>query len=218
MRMHLEKILNMIRETESNITDFIKIFSTERKYPTSFEDWDSKDVIFHINSWIGFAEKKLRDIQSDLEPDNISDINGFNVANYNRTMNNSMEMARKSMEITIDEFLNVVSAFSETELFSKSFPTGFSFELWRYIVMDGYIHPNMHLMQYYIESGYYQKFIDLVLKSKDNYLWFAGDDIGVFFFGEFFNNDKERKECFERFQKSNIEMDDFMKRIIQINT
>jgi hypothetical protein len=41
--------------------------------------------------------------------------------------------------------------------------------------------------------------------------------MGVFFFDEFFNNEKERKECFEKFKNGNVIRDDFMQKIIQIN-
>ncbi len=215
--MDSERILSLIKETEDNIADFIKTFSTEHKNASSFEDWDSKDVVFHINSWMGFAAKKLKDIKSGVEPDTVSDIDSFNITNYNQTVKSNLDAAQKSMAATIQELLNIVSAFTERELLSTSFPTGFPFELWRYIVMDGYIHPNKHLMQYYIESGYYEKFVGLVLKCKNNYLWYAGDDRGVFFFDEFFNNEKERKECFKKFKNSSIGRDDFISEIIQIN-
>jgi hypothetical protein len=55
------------------------------------------------------------------------------------------------------------------------------------------------------------------LKSKDKYLWFAGDDMDAFLLEEFFNNEKERKKCFEIFKNSNVVMDDYIQKIIQIN-
>jgi hypothetical protein len=48
--------------------------------------------------------------------------------------------------------------YTDNELLSKEFPTGFSCTLWEYMTLDLFIHPINHILYQYIKRKDYNEF------------------------------------------------------------
>ena len=81
--------------------------------------------------------------------------------------------------------------YTDSDLQRKDLPIGFSFELWRYMVMDTIIHPVMHLLYYLIKTKNYKLFFKLCKKYNEIFYCYAKGNIEVYSFYEYIEGSKK---------------------------
>jgi hypothetical protein len=210
-------IVQMIEETKGNIKTFYDIFYNETFTSRDFTDWAAKNVFSHINEWIVFSGNKLKSIRRNEQFEDITDTNIFNHRVFENTQNQSFVEIKDIFMNSLDEYKSIVYLYNEDELQSSTFPTGFSFELWKYMLLDSFIHPNLHLMQYYLKRGYYRNFTEIIEKEKDFFLNYSDNDYSVFSLKNIFENVERQQNCFLEFQKSIKNCDESIRKIIDVN-
>ncbi len=96
-----------------------------------------------------------------------------------------MRKAERDTLQSLDEYKRVVSLYTQDDLHRKDLPTGFSFELWRYMIMDTVIHPVLHLLYYMIKTKHYDSFIKLCRDRKSIFSEYSNGKMSVYSFGEY---------------------------------
>jgi hypothetical protein len=180
------------------IIEFSEFYRNEDISNSSFSNWNARDVIGHINSWINYSEEKLESIRNKRSFDEAShiDIEKFNETNYTRNKNFTLETVITETRNLFDKYAKILNSFNEDELKSKKFPTGFSFELWKYMAMDVFIHPVIHILYHYIKRKDYKEFIDEIKKTKNNFMDYSDNDINVYYIGDLFETKEEKNKRF----------------------
>jgi hypothetical protein len=204
----------------NKIIIFSDFYKSENILKTDFLDWNVRDVIGHINSWIKFSEDKLESIKLKQSFDDIShvEIEKFNKANYEKYKNVSLENVTNESKILLEQYKNILYLFNEEELLSNKFPTGFSFELWRYMAMDLGIHPIMHILYQYLKRRDYNNFIDEIEGSKKYFMEFSNNNIGEYNFSDLFGNKQEKEKRFNELEeKIKDKNNELVEEIIKIN-
>ncbi|GHU22684.1 hypothetical protein FACS1894172_04850 [Spirochaetia bacterium] len=218
--MNKNTILELSNDTFDKIMDFGKYYKNENLLETSFANWNVRDVIGHVNSWIKFSEDKLESIKLKRSFEDVRhvDIDKFNEMNYEKNKTKTLEDVLHETKIILNNYNNILNLFNEEELLSKEFPTGFSFELWKYMAMDVYIHPIAHILYHYIKREDYNKFIIEIENSKNVFMEYP-NNINVYDFGDFFENREEKVKRFNGLK--NIiknKGNKFVEEIIEINS
>ncbi len=161
--MNKKTLLEIKDYTQHTIIYFSNQYENEKISETSFSNWNARDVIGHINSWLQFSENIITLIQSKKSiTDAVHvDVTSFNKASYEKYKNESLEKTIHESETRLETYGNAAALFDETDLLQKdsSFTTtGFDFPAWKYIAMDLLYHPTMHMLYYYVKHGDYDEF------------------------------------------------------------
>ena len=187
----------------SRIIYFYEYYKNENISETSFSDWNVRDVIGHINSWIKFSEDKLESIKLNRP---FNDVNGeagvkqLNQNAYEKNKNETLENVINESKMILERYKNILDLYSEEELLSDKFPIGFTCELWKYMAMDLGLHPLTHIMYQYIKREDYDEFIEEVRCNKKHFMDFSNNDIKVYYFGELFENKSEKEKKLHELQ------------------
>jgi hypothetical protein len=178
---------------------FYEYYKNENILETSFPNWNVRDIIGHINSWIKFSEDKLESIKLKHPFEDLShaDIEKFNETNYEKYKNETLENVVNESKTLLERYKNVLDLFNEEELLSDKFPTGFPCVLWKYMAMDLCIHPLMHIMYQWIKRGDYNEFIKEVENSKKYFMEYSGNNIKEYYFADLFANKEEKEKRFK---------------------
>jgi hypothetical protein len=91
--------------------------------------------------------------------------------------------------------------FDEEELLDNKFPTGFSFELWKYMAMDLGIHPLMHILYHNVKRRDYYEFIKGVERSRKYFIEYSGNNVKEYNFNGLFEEKKEKEERFKELKE-----------------
>jgi hypothetical protein len=218
--MNKNDILELSICTYNKIMEFGKYYGKENLLETNFANWNTRDVIGHINSWIKFSEDKLESIKSKRSFEDVShvDIEKFNKRNYENNKTKSLENVLDETRLILEKYRNILNLFNEEELSSKEFPTGFSFELWKYMAMDVYIHPMMHILYHYIKREDYNEFIKEIETGKKTFMEYSNNNIKKYYFGDLFGSKEEKENRFNGLKKIiKNQGNRFIEEIIKIN-
>ena len=137
--MTIKEIITEINKIEIDIADFISSYKSEQLV-SNYDDWNYKDVIAHLLEWIMFSKNKLNAIVHNQDFQEISNIDIFNKQNYIKNKNKHITELQKKLIFELNEYKNIVLLYTEADLQRKDLPTGFSFELWRYMIDNGYYY------------------------------------------------------------------------------
>ena len=110
---------------------------------------------------------------------------------YIKNKNKHITELQKKLIFELNEYKNLVLLYTEADLQRKDLPTGFSFELWRYMIMDTIIHPVMHLLYYLIKTKNYKLFFKLCKKYNDIFYCYAKGNLEVYSFYEYIEDSKK---------------------------
>jgi hypothetical protein len=203
--MDKKTILELHKYILNNIIDFYEYYKDENINETNFSNWNVRDVIGHINSWIEFSADKLEAIKLKKSFEDVGHIGIeiFNERNYKKYKNESFENVVNEFKIILEKYKNILDLFNEDELLSNQFPTGFSFALWKYMAMDLGIHPLMHILYHYIKNKDYDKFIGEIENSEKYFMEYSENDIRVYNFNDFFEDKAEMIHRFNELSKIN---------------
>lgn len=182
--MTIKEIQTEIDEIKADIGYFIKLYKTEHT-AGRYENWNCKDVIAHILEWIIFSKNKLQAIAHNRQFEEIRDIDAFNRQNWIKNKDKYIGELKKSIMFELDEYNKTVSLYSQTELQKKDLPTGFSFELWRYMIMDTVTHPVLHMLYYMLKTKKYEQFVWLCEKRYKIFYHYSNGSPAVYSFDDY---------------------------------
>ncbi|MDR1325231.1 MAG: ClbS/DfsB family four-helix bundle protein [Treponema sp.] len=202
----------------NKIIYFYKYYKNENIRETSFSNWNVRDVIGHINSWIKFSGDKLESIKLERSFEDVShvDIEKINKTNYEKYKNKTLEDVANESKIILEKYKNILNLFDDEELMSNKFPTGFSWALWKYMAMDLCIHPLTHIMYQYIKRGDYNEFIKETENSKKYFMEYSENNIKEYYLADLFENKEEKEKQFKQLKEIG-KNNKFIEEIIKIN-
>jgi hypothetical protein len=202
--MNKNTILELSIYTEKKIIDFSEYYNNENVSETSFSDWNVRDVIGHINSWILFSKEKMEFMESrrSLNADFNVDIVDFNKKNYEENKNKPLKSILHETKIIFIEYRQTVFTFGEQELWGEKFPTDLEFKLfWELIGKDTFIHPIMHILYQYLKRKDYNEFIKEIESSKEYFMEYSRNSIDVYFFADLFDDTVKKEKRFEELKE-----------------
>ena len=212
--MKKQKLILLCDSTHDLIGKFYKNYFQEN-INSSLTNWNAKDVLGHILFWMNHCGNKIYHIKKGL-PFKAVDAYKANDENYVKNKEQKIEKIFEDINNVIFNCTNVIDMYTENELLDKTLPTGYDFEMWRYIAMDMYIHPIKHLLHYYLKTENYNEFINVILHSNNNFMEYSNNDMNVYNFYDFYEDSKKRKEQFFKLKDINKE-NDLIDNLIEIN-
>ena len=212
--MEKKRLFLLCNSTHDLVGNFYKIYSKEN-IDSALKNWNAKDVLGHILFWMNHCGNKIYHIKKGL-PFNAVDANKANDENYIKYKNLNIGKIFEDINNVIFNCINVIDMYTEKELLDKTLPTGYNFEMWRYIAMDMYIHPIKHLLHYYLKMENYNEFINIISYSYNSFMEYSNNDINVYNFFDFYENSSMRKEQFIMLKNTNKE-NELIKNIIELN-
>jgi hypothetical protein len=213
-------ILELRNYILNKIVYFYDYYKNENIIKTSFSNWNVRDVIGHINSWLKYSEDKLESIKlkKSFEYVDDVDIEKFNRINYEKNKNESLDNIINESKILLEKYKYILDLFDEKEMFSEKFPTGFTFALWKYMTMDLIIHPIMHILYYFLKMEDYNEFIKEIENSKIYFMEYSENVIGEYNFKDFFENIKDKDRIFNGLKETiKNKNNEFINEIIKLN-
>ena len=187
--MTTERIFLEIDSTKSDISDFIDAYKEkEEKNVSSYGDWNCRDTAAHILEWIVFSKNKIRAIANALPFTEIENLDDFNFAAWQKNKNEPIEHIHSALLYALDDYKNAVALYSDVDLERRDFPTGFNFEMWRYMILDTVIHPVMHILYHLLKTKHFDLFAAQCGRRRNVFSDFSGGDINVYSFEEYIEN------------------------------
>jgi hypothetical protein len=184
--MEKQKLILLNNNTRDFIEKFYSYYSKEN-IGSSFLDWNAKDVMGHILFWMKHCGNKIYCIKNGL-PFEMVDANKVNNEIYFKNKTVKIDALFEEINEVIINCINVINMYAEDELSDKTLPTGYNFEMWRYIAMDMYIHPTKHLLHYYFKTDNHNEFKDMITHSFNNFMEYSNNDLTVFNFFDFYED------------------------------
>lgn len=216
--MDKSALLEMNRYILGKIVSFGNFYKLEDTNESSFSNWNARDVIAHLNTWFDFLNQKLESFKRDNSFEDLkkSEIEQYNIKNYEKNKKKDiLEVMDESKKI-LGCFKNSLELFTEDELMSKEFPTGFDVVLWRYVSMDLITHPVNHILYQYLKKRNYREFI---FEAKEFYKYcndHSDDYDTIYYFKDLFESkEQEERSLMELSKEYNHE--EIIKEILDIN-
>lgn len=161
----LIELIDYVNIQEENF--IIKLADKKESFLGSYDNWTFKDVVSHISEWRILASKKLESVKKIEYVSFHEELDVLNRQNYKRHKNQPIEEVKllsiksyKSLEKQIDSFDN-------SELIGESKIDGFKAALWKYILIDSFLHPTIHMVFYYIKIQEFEKAFKIL---ENNYI------------------------------------------------
>ena len=212
--MEKQKVITLCNDTQNFVEKFYTYY-VEEKIESTFTDWNARDVLGHILFWIDHCGNKIYHIKKGLQFEMV-DAYKANNENYEKNKTVNIEKIFDNINNVIFNCINVIDIYTENELLDKTLPTGFNFEMWRYIVMDMYIHPIKHLLHYYLKTENHSEFIHTITISFDNFMKFSNENMNVYDFNEFFEDYNIKEVQFAKLKNFN-KNNEIIEKIIERN-
>ena len=185
--MMTERIFLEIDRTKSDISDFIGACKAEQTV-SSYDDWNCRDTAAHILEWILFSKNKIRAVANAQPFTEIENLDDFNFAAWQKNKNEPIEHIHSALLYALDDYKNAVALYSDVDLERRDFPTGFNFEMWRYMILDTVIHPVMHILYHLLKTKHFDLFAAQCERRRNVFSDFSGGDINVYSFEEYIEN------------------------------
>jgi len=218
--MNKNSILELMNYISKKIDYFYDYYKEENIEETSYSSWNTRDVIGHINGWLKYSEDLVEKIKlnKSIENINYNEIEAVNKEIYEKYKNKSLENTLDEFKMLLEKYNDVLDLYDNEDLKGNTFPTGFSFEMWKYMVLDLGTHPIMHLLYHYLKNNDFNEFIKEVEDSKQYFFEYSGNKYSEYNFNNFCENKKEKNELFKKlkeYSKNNEIIDEIIK--ININ-
>jgi hypothetical protein len=200
------------------IIAFGAFYGMETIHESSFSNWNARDVIEHINFWVDFLNRKLESFKKetsfkDLEKSEVAEYNKKNyIKNKHKDLHDTVQTSRK----IFGDFKNSLVLFTEDELFSEKFETGFDVVLWRYISMDLITHPINHILYHYLKRKDYKEFVSEAESVHKYCVDYSDDNDTIYYFQDLFENEEKKRMTFMEMPEK-IKENKMIKEIIKIN-
>ncbi len=118
-----------------------------------YDHWTLKDTLAHLSEWRLIAAEKLAALAAGETVSFHEDLDSVNRRNYAKHRHDSAAEVGRFVAASYDSFQKKVMAFNERDLLEQTGPLGFGAPLWRYILVDGFLHPTLHLALYHFEQA-----------------------------------------------------------------
>jgi hypothetical protein len=214
--MNKNFISELGKYTLVKIIELSEYYGNNNILEADYSNWNVRDVIAHINSWVKFSGDKLKSIKTKqpLEYPALDSLEEINKFIYEKNKSKSLDNVVNEAKTIFDNYGNVLDLYTENELLSKEFPTGFPCTLWEYMALDLFIHPINHILYQYIKTSDYDKFINTVDDSKK----YSNNNTEIYNFGDLFEQKKEKDKCLnELLKKIKNTNNKFVEEIVRTN-
>jgi hypothetical protein len=178
-------ILFEIVKTEKHISEFIKNNKHIDQFKSTYDDWNYKDVLAHVYEWLKYSKLKLESIKNKTSFDLNVNADEFNNSMFFKDKDLPLNQIINDLNTAFLEYKKIIDLYSDEELLSRDFPTGFSFELWRYMLLDAVIHPCRHLMYHYLKSKASDDFLKLIKITKNIFSLYTDNSLSIYDFRDF---------------------------------
>ena len=216
--MDKKSILELKEYIFSKIVYFCEYYRNENILDSDFSNWNSKDVIGHINGWLKYSEELVEKTKFK-EPIKVFTQSETDTANklfYESNKDKSLETILYEFKTLLEKYNNIMDLLNDEELLKCNFSTGTSCEIWEYMTWDLGIHPIRHILYHYLKNNDFNEFINEIENSKKYFLEYSENKLYEYSFNEFFEDKMEKNEIFKKLKENNIN-DEFIKEIIKIN-
>ncbi len=215
--MTTERIFLEIDRTKSDISDFIGACKEkEEKNVSSYGDWNCRDTAAHILEWIVFSKNKIRAIANAQPFTEIENLDDFNRTSYEKHKTTPIDCIHSLLLHELDDYKNAVALYSDVDLERKDFPTGFNFEMWRYMILDTVIHPMMHILYHLLKTKHFDLFAAQCERRSEVFSDFSGGDSNIYSFEEYIENREIFKSAIQEL-KSRFPNDKVIYSILRAN-
>ena len=216
MLLDVESISVEIDKASKNIKEFIETCKSEKLEDSSYQDWSYKDVVAHITRWISFSSDKLQSILDKVPFKDVDDFRKVNKVWYEKDKGKVLRDIESAFDQAIARYKEVIKGFYKEDLIREDLLLGFKIELWRYMVMDGLIHPNGHLLYHYLKRRNYWYFLKVLENTEDIYTLFSKGNNKVYSFEEYEDTNGMVKERIKELRNTYQDME-ILKNVIEAN-
>jgi hypothetical protein len=168
-RMNRNDLIDMILDGTSLVRSFLAASDVSRHSPSSYEDWNDRDVVGHIIGWMEYSIDKLTSLKlGTKQSEEYAQVSGLDEINrilYEKSKVKSKDEIETGYLAAIAGYIKVVSLYSNDDVNLDTFDTGFKMELWRYMIMDTVIHPVQHVLYQRLKKNEYGKMVDIIVAS-----------------------------------------------------
>jgi hypothetical protein len=184
----LIQILNCINIEEENL---LKIMTENKDLIGDYENWTPKDIVAHISEWRFIASKKLKSIKRNHYVSFHENLDTINRTNYDKHKYDTIEDIKLFSKSSCEALKKGIEVFDNSELQEQGKLSGFNAPLWRYIIIDSFLHPVAHIIFYYLKIQDFSKAFKIL---ESNYLLITELDNceaimqDYFYFGDLLEN------------------------------
>jgi hypothetical protein len=175
--MTRSKLFKMIEVGTDAVLEFISGSDPATNAHSSYENWNDRDVLAHINGWLAFSVNTLLSIKTGSPekngPAGEPDLAVINREFFERGREKEIEEIESEFIRAMGEYYRAISYYSASDLASKEFDTGFNTELWRYMLLDTVVHPVQHILYQHLKRDEYEKIVNLLAAAKDIFETYA---------------------------------------------
>jgi len=216
--MDKNDILELKEYILKKIKYFCEYYKNENIYEPNYDNWNARDTIGHINGWLKYSEDLVERIKLNKSIENVShnEIEIVNKNIYEQYKNKSFETTLNEFKLLLVKYNDILDLYNNDDLKSNNFPTGFSFEMWKYMVLDLGTHPIMHLLYYYLKNNDFNEFVNEIEDSKKYFFAFSDNKYSEYNFSNFFKSKEEKCEKLNNLME-NYKNNEIIKEIIKIN-
>ena len=126
----------------------------QRSSSGTFESWSPKDILAHNAYWKNHLAANLQSLEQNKPPQPAEDFNHQNEMIFKQYRSHPWEGVLATSELADTTLRKALHKLSEEELEQKGFfPWLEDRPLWRYILGTAYLHPIVHLAEYYQSQG-----------------------------------------------------------------
>ncbi|MDD3223957.1 MAG: ClbS/DfsB family four-helix bundle protein [Clostridium sp.] len=194
----IENIYYINAEEKNFITNFTK---KEDNFLACYDNWSFKDVISHISEWRILSCKKLEAVKSNKYTSFCENLGVLNRKFYEEHKTQSIDKIKLLSKDSYNKLKNNIDLFSNSELISKNKLSGFKGQLWKYILIDSFMHPTIHMVFHYIKLQEFQMAFKLL---EHNYILLLEIDNSEAIINDFFYLGEIYEELDEMQNKDSI--------------
>jgi hypothetical protein len=137
----------------------------QKNINSDYGDWNFKDTIAHISEWRLIASKKLEAIRRNDYVSFHEDLDSINRTNYKKHINDTIEYIKSFSKMSYETLIKRIEVFDNSELQKQGQLVGFNVPLWRYIIVDSFLHPIAHIVFYYLKIHDFIKAFKILERS-----------------------------------------------------
>lgn len=178
--MNRKALLDMVEQGTSHVRSFL--IENDSTLPSTYEDWNDRDVVAHVVGWMNYSIDKLSCIKlgtkQSEEYAHITSLNEINTILYNQMKDKCREEIESQYIDSIGSYVKMISLFSNDEINWDTFDTGFKMELWRYMLLDTVIHPIQHILYQYLKRNEHEKVVTIITDTSEIFEQFSAGKYG----------------------------------------
>ncbi len=180
--MTRNELVDMILNGTGVIRDFINHDDTRGEGPGTYEDWSDTDVVGHVVGWMNYSIDKLSSLKfgtkQSQEYQGVTTLDEINARIFDSFRGASRPGIESRYLDSLGGYIRIIAAYSEEDVNSDSFDTGFSMAMWRYMLMDTVIHPVQHALYQYLKRENYERVGGALMRVNDLFAAYSNNYAG----------------------------------------